>query len=340
MEKQEKKVKKKETYIPSSNGRDKLHVIVWIPQGEIKAILQISHGMIEDMERYDNFARFMANRGILVCGNDHLGHGRTARNKAEMGYMYAYDASKTMAADVHRVTRCVKRAFPGIPFFLMGHSMGSFIARRYMCEYANDEKYPAVIQENASVDGFICMGTGSHPKIILKVGQIAAGMEGMIHGEKYKSKLLQVLAFGTYLLGIPRTSIVNGEKRKRTVKDWLSRDYVQVDKYLANPMYDYTFSVKGYKTLFKTLEFIQDEDNIERIPKSMPVLFVSGKCDPVGHYGLDVKRLYRKYRKEITNDVKCILYKGARHEVVNEVEFIQTYYDIYNWIDLHISGGQ
>ena len=71
-------VKKKETYIPSSNGRDKLHVIVWIPQGEIKAVLQISHGMIEDMERYDHFARFMAARGILVCGNDHLGHGLTA----------------------------------------------------------------------------------------------------------------------------------------------------------------------------------------------------------------------------------------------------------------------
>lgn len=105
-------VKKKETYIPSSNGRDKLHVIVWIPQGEIKAVLQISHGMIEDMERYDHFARFMAARGILVCGNDHLGHGLTARNKSEMGYMYAYDASKTMAADVHRVTRCIKRAYP------------------------------------------------------------------------------------------------------------------------------------------------------------------------------------------------------------------------------------
>ena len=112
-------VKKKETYIPSSNGRDKLHVIVWIPQGEIKAVLQISHGMIEDMERYDHFARFMAARGILVCGNDHLGHGLTARNKSEMGYMYAYDASKTMAADVHRVTRCIKRAYPDLPYFLM-----------------------------------------------------------------------------------------------------------------------------------------------------------------------------------------------------------------------------
>lgn len=331
-------VKKKETYIPSSNGRDKLHVIVWIPQGEIKAVLQISHGMIEDMERYDHFARFMAARGILVCGNDHLGHGLTARNKSEMGYMYAYDASKTMAADVHRVTRCIKRAYPDLPYFLMGHSMGSFIARRYMCEYAKDSKYPAKLQKNASIDGFICMGTGGHPKCMLKIGEAVAGVESMLRGEKHRSKLLQVLAFGTYLFGIPRMTIMNGEKRKRTVKDWLSRDYVQVDKYMADPMYDYTFTVKGYKTLFKTLEFIQDEDNLANVPKNMPVLFISGSKDPVGHYGLDVKLLYNKYSRYITDDVKCILYKDARHEVINEINNIQAYYDIYNWIDLHTIG--
>ena len=160
----------------------------------------------------------------------------------------------------------------------------------------------------------------------------------MLRGEKHRSKLLQVLAFGTYLFGIPRMTIMNGEKRKRTVKDWLSRDYVQVDKYMADPMYDYTFTVKGYKTLFKTLEFIQDEDNLANVPKNMPVLFISGSKDPVGHYGLDVKLLYNKYSRYITDDVKCILYKDARHEVINEINNIQAYYDIYNWIDLHTIG--
>ena len=106
-------------------------------------MLQISHGMIEDMERYDHFARFMAARGILVCGNDHLGHGLTARNKSEMGYMYAYDASKTMAADVHRVTRCIKRAYPDLPYFLMGHSMDHLL-QEDIC--ANMQKIQSTLQ--------------------------------------------------------------------------------------------------------------------------------------------------------------------------------------------------
>lgn len=333
-----KNVKRKETYIPSSNGRDKLHVIVWEPLGEINAILQISHGMIEDMDRYDHFARFLAARGILVCGNDHLGHGLTARNKSELGYMYAYDASKTMTADLHRVTVCVKRAYPDKPYFLLGHSMGSFLARRYMSEYASDKRYPAVIKKDAAIDGFICMGTGSQPEILLKTGKAAACIEGMLRGEKYRSKLLQILSFGTYLSGIPKTTIVNGAKRERTIKDWLSRDTNQVDKYIANPMFDYSFTIKGYKTLFNTIDFIQDKENIERIPKNMPVLFVSGSRDPVGHYGLDVKHLYNVYKKNVTNDVKCILYNGARHEILNEISYVQTYYDIYNWIDMHIEN--
>lgn len=155
------KVKKKETFIPSSNGKDKLHVIVWEPQGEIRAILQISHGMIELIDRYDEFARYLAAKGFVVAGNDHLGHGLTAANMDELGYMNAYDASKAIVADLHRVTRSLKKAYKGVPFFLMGHSMGSFMARRYMSDYGWDPKYPSPYTEGSSVDGFICMGTGS-----------------------------------------------------------------------------------------------------------------------------------------------------------------------------------
>ena len=137
------KVKKKETFIPSSNGKDKLHVIVWEPQGEVRAILQISHGMIELIDRYDEFARYLAAKGFVVAGNDHLGHGLTAANMDELGYMNAYDASKAIVADLHRVTRSLKKAYKGVPFFLMGHSMGSFMARRYMSDYGWDPKYPS-----------------------------------------------------------------------------------------------------------------------------------------------------------------------------------------------------
>ena len=230
------KVKKKETFIPSSNGKDKLHVIVWEPQGEIRAILQISHGMIELIDRYDEFARYLAAKGFVVAGNDHLGHGLTAANMDELGYMNAYDASKAIVADLHRVTRSLKKAYKGVPFFLMGHSMGSFMARRYMSDYGWDPKHPSPYTEGSSVDGFICMGTGSMPEYMLQIGRLVLELEKSQHGERYRSTLMELLAFGTYNRGIPKTTIVNGEVRKRTNKDWVSRDPKRVDAYVDDPL--------------------------------------------------------------------------------------------------------
>jgi alpha-beta hydrolase superfamily lysophospholipase len=326
------KVRKRETYISSSNGRDRLHVVVWEPAGEKKAVLQISHGMVEYIERYDDFARYMASHGIVVAGNDHLGHGKTARNSDELGYMAAYDASRTMVSDLHRVTVCLKRAYEGLPFFLLGHSMGSFLARRYMTEYGYDSRYPSENIRKSSIDGFICLGTGSQPGAALKTANLVYRLERAIRGEKYRSKLMMLLAFGTYQIGIPAVTRVDGKLRRKSTKDWLSRDTKKVDTYMANPFCSFSFTLKGYKTLFDTIDFIQKENNIARIPKKLPVLFVSGNRDPVGHHGKDVRKLYRKYLSDVSNDVTCILYRGARHEVLHEIEYQKAYDDILKWI--------
>lgn len=326
-------VKKKETFIPSSNGRDKLHVVVWEPQGEVRAILQISHGMIELVDRYDGFARYLAERGFVVAGNDHLGHGLTASNVDELGYMNAYDASMAIVADLHRVTRCLKKAYRGVPFFLMGHSMGSFMARRYMSDYGFDPNYPSPYTKNSSVDGFICMGTGSMPECVLQIGKLVFALEKSRHGEKYRSRLMEVLAFGTYNRGIPRKTVVDGEIRKRTEKDWISSDPHMVDAYIDNPLCQFSFTLKGYETLFNTLHYIQEDRNMARIPKDVPVLFVSGDRDPVGHYGRDVLRLYELYHRKISHNVACYLYEDCRHEILNDRCAVKAYRDIEKWLD-------
>lgn len=327
------KVKKKETYIQSSNGKDKLHVTVWEPQGEIKAVLQISHGMIEMMERYDGFAYYMAQRGILVAGNDHLGHGKTAENKDELGYMNAYDGSRTLVCDLHRVTVCLKRAYKKLPFFLLGFSMGSFLARRYMSEYGYDKKYPSPYTKGSSIDGFICMGSGSMPGMLLEIAKLITLIEKKNHGERYRSKLITNIGFGTYLLGIPKKTIVDGEVRYRTDKDWISRDTHVVDECNANPYSSFTFTVKGFETLLNTFSYIQDKQNIARIPKNVPVLFASGEMDPVGHYSKDIRKLFKQYAKYVSNDVSCFIYDNARHEIHHELEYKKTLADIYEWID-------
>ena len=327
------KVKKKETFIPSSNGRDRLHVVVWEPQGDVRAILQISHGMIEMIDRYDEFARYLAARGFVVAGNDHLGHGLTAANTDELGYMHAYDASKTMSADLHRVTRALKRTYKGVPFFLMGHSMGSFMARRYMSEYGFDSKYPSSYTKGSSVDGFICMGTGSMPECMLQVGRLVLELEKSRHGERYRSTLMELLAFGTYIKGIPKETIVNGEVRKRTNKDWISRDPERIDAYVDDPLCQFSFTIKGYETLFNTIHYIQQDRNIAMIPKDIPVLFVSGDKDPVGHYGRDVLKLYELYHNKVSHNVACYMYDDCRHEILNELCRDQVFADIEEWLD-------
>lgn len=331
------KVKKKETFIPSSNGKDRLHVIVWEPLGEVRAILQISHGMIELIDRYDEFARYLAAKGFVVAGNDHLGHGLTAANVDELGYMNAYDASMAMVADLHRVTRSLKKAYKGVPFFLMGHSMGSFLARRYMSDYGWDPKYPSPYTEGSSVDGFICMGTGSMPECMLQIGRLVLELEKSQHGERYRSTLMELLAFGTYNRDIPKTTIVDGEVRKRTNKDWVSRDLKRVDAYVDDPLCQFSFTLKGYETLFNTLHYIQENRNIARIPKGIPVLFVSGYRDPVGHYGRDVLKLHELYHKKVTRNVACYLYEECRHEILNELCRDKVFDDIDKWLEARLA---
>ncbi len=326
------KVKKKETYIASSNGVDRLHVVVWEPQGEIKGVLQISHGMIEMIERYDRFARYLAGYGIVVAGNDHLGHGLTAAGEDELGYMNAYDGSKAMVCDLHRVTICLKKAYKDVPFFLLGHSMGSFMARRYMCDFGYDEKRPSKYNPHASIDGFICMGTGSKSELELLIGKIIVDIEKRHYGDRHRSKLINAMAFGLYNIGIPLFTKGDCGIRKRTVKDWLTRDTDILNGYLSNPYCQFSFTVKGYETLFNTLSYIQKRENISKMPKNIPVLFVSGGKDPVGHYGMDVKKLFQMYCEKISNDVCCYLYRKARHEVLNEIDYKETFDDIRDWM--------
>lgn len=325
-------IKKKVTKVPSSNGRDKLHVVVWEPQCEIKAVLQISHGMIEHIERYDAFARYIAARGIVVAGNDHLGHGRTAKNNAELGYMHAYDAGKAMVSDLHRVTVCLKKAYPGVPFFLLGHSMGSFLSRRYLAEYGNDCRYPSVNQPNSSLNGVILLGTGYQSPAAIKTAKAVAKIVGCVKGERYRSRLIKLLAFGAYLKGIPKYTIVDGNKRARTENDWISRDCREVDRYRKDPFCTYDFTVKGYKTLFQTLDFIEQPENVEVIPKELPVLFIAGTKDPVGHNGRDIRKLHKLYRESVSHDVTSILVKGARHEVLHEYDYMDIFEEILGWI--------
>lgn len=305
----------KEIRLPSKDGVHKLHVVIWEPQTQIKAILQISHGMIEMIERYDDFAGFLNTKGILVIGNDHLGHGQTADSEEDFGYFCPKKMSATVVADLHSVTEYAKKKYPNVPYFLLGHSMGSFMARRYLMTYGEE------------LTGTIIMGTGRKPEHVLLAGKIVSSIIQIIKGPRYHSQFLRKSAFGTFNDKIPN---------KRTESDWLTKDEKIVDFCLGNKYCNFTFTINGYKTLFDVLGFIQKKENIAQIPKELPIFMVAGDADPVGDYGQGVQKVFETYKQAGIEDIAIKLYEGDRHEILNELDKESVYIDIYKWMQYYV----
>ena len=305
----------KEVYIPSTDGKNKLHVVIWEPNIQVIGVVQISHGMVEYIKRYDEFARYLNQYGILVVGNDHLGHGVTAKTDDDWGYFCSDNMSETVVEDLYKITCFAKKNYPDVPYFLFGHSMGSFMARRYIMTYGNE------------LDGVIISGTGNQSGSVLKAGKIMVSLTKLFKGDRYRSRMLKNMFFSKFNARIPNV---------RTSNDWLTKDEAIVDKYNADKYCTYSFTVNGYRTLLEVLSFIQNENNIEKIPKNLPVFLIAGEEDPVGNYGKAVKNVYEIYEQAGIEDISIKLYKDDRHELINETDKEDIYEDIRGWMVCHL----
>lgn len=305
-------VAKEEFMYDSRDNKSKIHAIRWIPQkGEIKGVLQIVHGMVEHIDRYDDFANYMAEKGIVVVGNDHLGHGSSVGKDGEYGYFCEKDGATILVRDVHRLKKLTQKAFPGKPYFILGHSMGSFITRKYIMEYGK------------GIDGAIIMGTGSKPISLLKWGVCLTKILSAVHGEKYRSKMLNNQAFGSFNRQFLPA---------RTEHDWLTKDEKQVDAYERDKRNQFIFTLNGYRTLFELFIYIQKEENFADVRKDLPIIFVSGDKDPVGNYGEGVKKAYELLKQIGYSDLDIKLYENDRHEILNETDRNVVYKDLEEWI--------
>lgn len=301
--------------LPSRDGIHKLHVVLWEPHGEVRGVVQISHGMVEMIERYDDFARYLSDNGFAVIGNDHLGHGQTAGSDEDLGYFCQKNMSATVVADLHRVTIYAKKHYKNVPYFLLGHSMGSFMARRYLMTYGNE------------LTGAVLSGTGGQSSFALIAGKMVSACIRIVKGDRYRSEFIRKLAFGKYLDRI---------ENPHTESDWLTRDEKIIESYRGNKCCNFSFTINGYRTLFEVLTFIQREKNIRRIPHELPLFFVSGGMDPVGNYGKTVNEICCEYKKTGIKDVSMKLYPDDRHEVINELDKEQVYEDILKWLEKHL----
>lgn len=310
---------KEEFYFDSRDGKSRIHAVRYRPEdtGQVRCVLQVVHGMAEYAERYEEFAAYLVERGFVVTGDDHLGHGKSVGQGGKQGYFCEQDPATVLVRDVHRLKKLTEELYPGVPYVLMGHSMGSFITRNYLCRYGT------------GISGAVIMGTGMQPKAVLDMARLVAGIQKLFCGSGHVSRLLDRLAFGGYGRGITD---------RRTAFDWLSRDRERVDRYIADPMCGFTFTVNGFGALFELVLRLYSPENLAAVPRELPVFMVSGDADPVGDYGKGVRRAYDSLVAVGLTDIRLKLYPGGRHELLNETNRSQVMQDICRWVEENVLG--
>ncbi|MBQ5825657.1 MAG: lysophospholipase [Clostridia bacterium] len=290
-----------------------IHGLYYSPvvKANTKAIVQIAHGMAEHKERYNEFASFLAENGYAVFVHDHLGHGESVESDDYLGYFGEEDGWKNLVNDCNTITNYAREIFEDKPVVLFGHSMGSFIARAYTRMF------------DLALDAVVFCGTsGANPAagIAVKLADAVARSKGSF----YRSELINTLAFGTYNKKF---------KPQRTAFDWLTSDNEIVDKYVADKYCGFLFTACGYRDLFSVLKYVSDKKWYKAVRKNLPILLVSGDADPVGEYGSGVKQVAADLKKTGHKEVELILYKGMRHEILNEVERSVVMNDVLNWLE-------
>ena len=298
----------KEFYLDSCGG-GRLHCAIWTPEGEPKAVVQLIHGIAEHIGRYDDFARFLNAHGYVVAADDHMGHGGSVENGVK-GYFSGGWLSAV--EDEKRLHDEIAAQYPVLPYYILGHSMGSFLLRTYLYTYPAD------------LDAAIISGTGWEKPATIKAGLLLCRIEEKRLGETKTSPVLNSLIFGGYNKVF---------KPNRTPNDWICSDEQVVDKYQADPLCGFDATIGLARDMLTGIRMNEDPTNLMKMNKSLPVLFVSGAKDPVGGMSKGVLACIDAFKRSGIRNVTIHIYPEGRHEMLNEVNRVEVYNDILTWLD-------
>ncbi len=294
----------------SSDNIHNLAGVVYLPKEKPIGYLHIVHGMTEHIGRYDKFMQDMAQQGYICCGYDNLGHGNTALSDAELGYIAKSGGYELLARDVEIFSDAIMQKYGRLPYFLLGHSMGSFIAR-----YA--------VQKYIKPDKLIVMGTGgSNPAAGLGLAVIA--VIKAVFGDKHISPFIDKLAFGSYNSRF-------GGGTEQDPAPWLTNDKSVREKYYKDKFCSFKFTVSAMGDLIRLNKITNSAAWYDNIPKDVPMLLVSGEEDPVGDYGKGVAEVSQRL-KSAGASARHILYPAARHEILNDSTYEQVKKDILEFL--------
>lgn len=305
-------MKKREFAYDSYDGVTKIHAIEWVPDQEPIAVLQIAHGITEYIDRYDAFAKFLVSKGFVVIGNDHIGHGMSVAADAPEMYFGPKGSWNYAVEDLDRLLENTKARYPGIPYGMMGFSLGSYLVRTYLINYPK------------KVDAAIIMGSGNKASFEIKIGLFAAWIEKLRCGDGDESDFIDMLTFDTY----NRHFAPN-----RTGFDWLCSDRDGLDAYIADRKRGNYVTPGLFREMLSGIAYAQDPMNVAVMRKKLPILIISGEDDPVGDFGKGVEKLYASFIRTGLRDTTLKMYPGLRHDILHEANHLEIYDYLSTWLE-------
>ncbi len=294
-------------FFKSTNGSSDVAYYLCVPEGKPRCVVQFAHGMCESGGIYLPFMRYLAERGCVACSMDFIGHAHSAGDYAELGFFAEENGHRFLVRDMKRFTDMMKSRFSDIPYIIVGHSMGSFISREYLTWYGE------------GIDGAVLMGTadGLEGQRLLS---LLASLLCLYKNGRYHIKPLMYIGCLYFCgkMGMPSLGW-----------NWVSRE-PRARKYMEQRAFGYT--AKGYRDITALLDDISVPEWAGTVPKKLPILLMSGLCDPVGNCGRGVAKLYKRLKDAGCENVRVRLYHGARHMLLHECNKNEVYKDIYRWI--------
>ncbi|WP_095169810.1 alpha/beta hydrolase [Pseudomonas sp. Irchel 3H3] len=298
-----------DTFWLTANDHSQLFVNQWLPEGTLKAVILVSHGMAEHSARYARLAEQLCNQGYGVYALDQRGHGQTATNGV-LGHYADADGWCKVVGDLASLNQHIGQQHPGVPIVLLGHSMGSYIAQAYL------------LHHSASLHGAVLSGSNFQPVALYRAARLIARFERWRQGPTGRSALLEWLSFGSFNKAF---------KPNRTAFDWLSRDPDEVDQYVRDPLCGFRCSNQLWIDMLGGLQQISKASNLAQIDPGLPLLVIGGECDPVSE-GKRLTSLAEALRRAGSQGLELKIYPQARHELFNESNRDEVTADLLTWL--------
>ena len=288
-----------------------ISVVAVRPESEPRAVIQLSHGVCGCKERFIPFMEYMSGKGVACVAGDHRGHGDSVRSESDLGYMYE-GGYMAMIDDMRQITEWIHRAFPGVPVYLLGHSMGSMAARVYT-------KY-----DDSEIDGLILTGSPSREPLY-RLGKFLTGLMCMVGLSRVRMTLSQKITSSRY----NRPFAAEGRQA------WICSDRSVRKSFEDNAVCNFILTANGSYNVMCLMEETYEEGRWTVSNPSMPVVFISGADDPTMISEARFHRSAQNICDRGYTNVTSVIYPAMRHEVLNEIGKEEVWDDILYFMNLN-----